>query len=76
MTYLVRQDGVWPFTAPAGLLGEELKLLTTRTEAQTHGPIEPCQPPGQSTACHCRGLCCPPCAKFLALKIVSKILSH
>lgn len=45
VTYLVRQDGVWPFIVPAGLLGEELKLLTTRTQAQTHGPVEPCRPP-------------------------------
>lgn len=48
----VREEGIWAITAPAGVSGEELKPLTTRTEAQIHGPIEPsshrqpCRPPG------------------------------
>ena len=46
VTHLVREGGVCRLAAPAALLGEELKPLTTRTEAQTHGPIEPCRPPG------------------------------
>lgn len=47
MTRLVREGGVWRLAAPAGLLGEELKPLTTRTEAQTHSPTEPCRPAGR-----------------------------